>query len=268
MPTGQKAGFDTYWTTFGQGPDPALMIHCSLAHSGSWAGLARELSGALTMTAFDMPGHGRSGAWDDRGGIQRVTADIAADLLQGPAHIIGHSFGATVALRLAVLRPELVRSLVLIEPVYFAAGLADRPEIGPAFQAQMAMFEAGMRQGDLRLAAQGFLQVWGTGVEWGSIPEPEQDALAGQMHLIAAAGPVLHQDAAGLLAPGVLDAVDMPVLLLEGSASPPIIGAINAGLAARLPRAERAVVAGAGHMVPITHAGQVAAEILRFLRAA
>lgn len=57
-----------------------------------------------------------------------------------------------------------------------------------------------------------------------------------------------------------------PALLIEGSASPAIIGAINEGLAARLPKAERAVMAGAGHMVPLTHARQVSAEILRFLR--
>ena len=138
MPDGLKAGSPTYWTRFGQGPKPALAIHCSLAHSGSWGALARHLSGALTLTAFDMPGHGRSGEWDGHGEIQKRTAEIAADLLDGPAHVIGHSFGATVALRLAVLRPELVRSLVLIEPVFFAVALADHPEMREGFAAQMA----------------------------------------------------------------------------------------------------------------------------------
>ena len=78
MPRDLRAGFPTYWTTFGQGPRAALMIHCSLSHSGSWGGMARELSGALTMTAFDMPGHGRSAAWDERGEIQAVTTAMAA----------------------------------------------------------------------------------------------------------------------------------------------------------------------------------------------
>ncbi len=75
------------------------MIHCSLASCEAWGGLARVLSGALTMTAFDMPGHGRSDEWDARGEIQGVTAEIAAGFLDGPADVIGHSFGATVALR-------------------------------------------------------------------------------------------------------------------------------------------------------------------------
>ena len=266
MPDGLKAGFPTYWTTFGQGPQPALAIHCSLAHSGSWGALARHLSGALTLTAFDMPGHGRSGDWDGRGEIQEVTAEIAADLLDGPAHVIGHSFGATVALRLAVMRPELVRSLVLIEPVFFAVALADHPQMRDGFAKQMAGFTEGMEAGDGHAAARAFLSVWGNGAEWESLSAAERDRLATQMPLIEAGHPALYDDVGGLLAPGVLQAVRQPALLIEGSTSPDIISAINEGLAARLPRAERAVIAGAGHMVPLTHARQVGAEILRFLR--
>ncbi|MFN3207745.1 MAG: alpha/beta fold hydrolase [Roseovarius sp.] len=266
MPKDTRAGFDTYWTTFGQGPAPALAIHCSLAHSGSWGALARHLSGALTLTAFDLPGHGRSAAWDGRGEIQKVTAGIAADLLEGPAHIIGHSFGATAALRLAVLRPDLVRSLVLIEPVFFAVALADHPAMRDEFAAQMAPYTEGMQSGDLHAAARGFLGVWGTGSDWCGLAPAERDRLAAQMPLIEAAHGALYDDAGGMLAPGVLARVTQPALLIEGSSSPQIIAAINEGLAARLPRAERAVVAGAGHMVPLTHARQVGTEILRFLR--
>ncbi|QFT79559.1 Pimeloyl-[acyl-carrier protein] methyl ester esterase [Roseovarius sp. THAF27] len=265
MPEALKAGFPTYWTTFGQGPQPALAIHCSLAHSGSWGALARHLSGALTLTAFDMPGHGRSGAWDGRGEIQEVTAEIAADLLDGPAHVIGHSFGATVALRLAVMRPELVRSLVLIEPVFFAVALADCPEMRDGFEVQMAGFANGMRAGDPEAAARGFLHVWGNGTEWESLSATERKRLAGQMHLVEAGHPALYEDAGAMLAPGVLQNVSQPVLLIEGSDSPDIISVIDDGLASRLPRARRAVIAGAGHMAPLTHARQVGAEILRFL---
>ncbi|MGK7752411.1 alpha/beta fold hydrolase [Roseovarius sp. C03] len=266
MPDGLKAGFPTYWTTFGQGPEAALAIHCSLAHSGSWSGLARHLSGALTLTAFDMPGHGRSGAWDGRGEIQKVTAEIAADLLDDPAHFVGHSFGATVALRLAVMRPELVRSLVLIEPVFFAVALDDHPEMREGFAAQMSGFAEGMATGDRHAAARAFLSVWGNGAEWQSLGAEERDRLAAQMPLVEAGHAALYDDVGGLLAPGVLQGVTQSALLIEGSESPDIIGAINEGLAARLPNAERAVMAGAGHMVPISHPRQVSAEILRFLR--
>lgn len=266
MPKGERAGYATYWTKFGQGVRKALLIHCSLAHSGSWGGVARHLSGMLDITAFDMPGHGRSAAWDERGEIQAVTADIAASFLDEPTDIIGHSFGATVALRLAVERPELVRSLVLIEPVFFGVAFADTPGLAAQFEAEVAEFEEAMKTGDYLAAARAFTATWGDGTPWAAIPAAQRDMLAGQMHLVGAGAQALYNDAGGMLASGALGQITVPVLLIEGSKSPDIIAAINAGLAARMVNSERAVIAGAGHMAPITHAQQVSSEIQRFLQ--
>lgn len=265
MPRALKAGYPIWWTSFGQGPREALMIHCSLAHSGAWGGLARHLSGALTMTAFDLPGHGRSGPWDGRGEVQEVSTGIAAALCRGAVDVMGHSFGATVALRLAVERPELVRSLVLIEPVWFHLASLEAPEIYADHRARMAPFEAAMEAGQAIEAARAFTGIWGDGTGWEAIPEAQREALAAQIPLVKAADAALYGDPGRML--GRLGALDCPVLLLEGSASPPVIAAIQEALAARLPQAERAVVAGAAHMLPMTHAAQVSGEVLRFLRA-
>ncbi|MEL6992155.1 MAG: alpha/beta hydrolase [Pseudomonadota bacterium] len=265
MPKAERAGFPTYWTTYGQGPREALMIHCGLAHSGSWGRVARTLSGALTMTAFDTPGHGRSDAWDGRDEIQKLTAEIAADFLTQPTDVIGHSFGATVALRLAVMRPELVRSLTLIEPVFFAVALADRPEIAPAFKASQSDFGTAMERGDTLTAARDFTRIWGDGTPWEVIPKDVQQSLADQMYLIMASHDALNNDVGGMLEEGVLDTLHCPVLLMEGSKSPAIIRDINNGLSARLPNTTHAMIMGAAHMAPITHADQVAVEVLRFL---
>ncbi|MEM7597051.1 MAG: alpha/beta hydrolase [Pseudomonadota bacterium] len=267
MPKAEKAGFPTYWTRFGHGPRDALMIHCSLAHSAVWGRMARGLSGLLTMTAFDMPGHGRSARWDGRDEVQKATAEIAADFLDHPADIIGHSFGATVALRLAVMRPDLVRTLTLIEPVFFAVALRDHPEIALDFDAAQGDFVMAMERGDTLTAARDFTRLWGDGTPWEDIPPETQQLLADQMYLIAASKEALHDDVGGMLKPGVLEALELPVLLAEGSASPAIIHTIGDGLSARLPNVTRAVIMGAAHMAPITHADQVASEVLRFLKA-
>lgn len=264
MPRGDRAGFPTYWTSFGQGPRDALMIHCSLAHSGAWGALARHLSGALTMTAFDMPGHGRSGAWDARDEYQRVSTDIAATFCNGPVDVVGHSFGATVALRLAVEHPHLVRSIVLIEPVFFAVALRNNPAMQMQHAQMFQGFSDAMAQGDTHAAAQAFTDIWGDGTPWADVPAAQRDMLAAQIHLIEAGGTALHDDPGGMLKAGVLEALTQSVLLIEGSASPRIIPAIHNGLAARIPQAQRVVVAGAGHMAPITHAAQVSDAMLRF----
>lgn len=242
------------------------MIHCSLAHSGSWAGLAGLLGGDLTMTAFDIPGHGRSAGWDERGEIQAVTTDIAADFLDGSADIVGHSFGATVALRLAIERPELVRSLVLIEPVFFAVAWQDHPDMLKRYETKEKAFLDAMAMSDHHVAAREFTRLWGDGTPWESLPPAHQQLLASQMPLIDAAAQALHNDVGGLLDRGRMERLEVPVLLVEGSASPDVIHAINDGLAMRLRGAVRSVVSGAQHMVPITHPKQVAAEMLQFLR--
>ncbi len=265
MPAGLRGGFPTHWTELGSGSRRALAIHCSLSHGGSWGPLARELSGTLRLTAFDLPGHGQSGAWAGVGEIQAVSTAMAADFLDTPTDVIGHSFGATVALRLAVERPDLVRSLILYEPVFFAVALHDQPGLRAGHEAEMADYAAGMAAGDFMRAAEGFTRVWGDRRGWTALPEGARAAMAAQMPLIEAATDALYGDSGGMLASGALARIGVPVVLLEGSESPAIIAAINAGLAARLPEARRVVVQGAGHMGPISHARVVAEEIRGFL---
>lgn len=267
MPRGVKGGFPTYWTTFGQGPEPALLIHCSLAQSSVWGGFAQHLSGALTMTAFDLPGHGRSGEWDGVAEMQELSARMAADCAgEELVDVIGHSFGATVALRLAHLFPARVRRMILIEPVFFGAVLGGDARLRARHAAETAAFEDAMEAEQYEGAAKAFLRLWGDGTPWARIPEAQRARLAAQMPLVAAAGPALYDDVGGLLAPGVLEALPGPSLLIEGSRSPEVIGAINIALAARLLEAQRSIIGGAGHMSPITHPHAVSTEILRFLR--
>ena len=277
MPRDLRAGVETHWTTFGHGPRRALAIHCSLAHGGSWARLGARLADKMTLIAFDLPGHGQSARWQAAlGEVQGVStaiarefasdlaADDTGDRPAGPVDLLGHSFGATVALRLAVERPDLVRSLVLIEPVLFAVAFAADPGARARYEAAMSAYARAMAADDTVTAARAFTAVWGDGRDWDMLPAAARAALVRDIPMIEAAGPALMDDVAGVLAPGGLEQVECPVLLLGGSASPGIIEAISEGLATRLPRAERAMIGGAGHMAPITHPRQVALELQRF----
>ncbi|MGX9356980.1 alpha/beta fold hydrolase [Roseobacteraceae bacterium S113] len=266
MPRREIAGHETYWTTFGAGPRPALALHCSLAHSGAWGAVSRELTGAVTLTAFDQPGHGRSAPWDGAREIQGLCAEIAAGLMPGQrVDVIGHSFGATVALRFAVAHPERVRSMTLIEPVFFAVAFRDDPTAQARYDRDVARFSEAWARGDREAAAREFTAMWGGGVSWDALTPKQKGGLADQIHLIPAASAALHEDVGGILAPEALRAIEAPVVLMEGSNSHWIIPQINEGLCARLANAERLIVAGAGHMVPLTHPEQVGREILRLL---
>ncbi len=86
--------------------------------------------------------------------------------------------------------------------------------------------------------------------------------------IVPACDPALIDDRAGVLKPGVLDQITAPCLILQGSETLPVLGAVCEGLARRLPDAENVVIQGAGHMVAISHPAQTAAELQRlFARA-
>jgi len=259
-----------YVQQFGQGQRRALGIHCSLAHSGAWAPLMAELGGQVTMTAFDLPGHGRSGAWQPGlwGGADYIGAarGAALDLLrqaEGPVDVIGHSFGALVALAGALEEPGLVRTLTLIEPVLFAA-LKDGPH-WPAYLAESAPFRAAMLAGNPALAAELFVGLWGSGQPWQGVDPRQRGNFIQRIGLLADIAPANEGDSAGLLRPGRLESLAMPVLLIRGARSPASIPAVMEVLAGRIPGAQLEVVAGAGHMLPLTHPGEVAALIAAHL---
>lgn len=251
---------------WGQGnARPVLALHCTLAHAGAWSGLARELPG-VELTAFDQPGHGRAADWDGREELQGLTTRLAIEFAErvgggAPVDLMGHSFGGTVCLRVALERPDLVRSLVLVEPVLFAAARAAGAGAFAPFLVVHTAFETEVRAGRREAGARMFHAAWGGETAFDDLPVAQRDYMLERIHFIVAQGPSLRDDSGGLLRFMGLESLGVPVLLVEGGISPPVIGAIMDELARRLPDATRLVVPGAGHMVPITHPQPVAEAI-------
>jgi len=233
-------------------PDrPALGLHCMMGASGLFQPLAEHLDGLIDLRAFDYPGHGRSPDWqgDD---LHGVVTRHAASLIDRPLDLIGHSFGATVALRIAVGAPDAIRSLTLVEPVLFAAASTAAQQ---AQTARLAPFEA---SGDWDGMLRRFLSDWGSpGAE---IPTdgPRAARLRQQMRMVVDTNEALMQDRARILREGGLEQIEAPVMLIAGADSPPIVHEIVDALAARLPDVARATIPDAGHMLPLTHAAAFA----------
>jgi len=249
--------------TWGRGAQEALMLHCSLASSDAWRGVAGHMVDGLTMTGFDFRGHGKSVDWDSSGDYHKACTKDAESFLTRPMHLIGHSFGATVALRLALERPEMVRSLTMIEPVFFAVTKSSE-----AFAEHIAEFQPfvdAMQNGVFEAAARVFTEIWGNEAGWAKLSPAMRDYATARIGLVPLAAPALFEDSAKMATEGRLEAVSFPVLLIEGRESPNIVAAINTALAARLPDVSQVTIEGASHMAPITHSVQVAAEISRFL---
>ncbi len=262
-----QAGFAPHVTALGSGPRAALALHCTMAFGGAWKGLSDALP-QLTITAPDMPSHGRSPDWDETSNFAQTVFQgaLAAMPATGRIDVIGHSFGAATALQLAVTHPDRLRSLTVFEPVFFAIAREDDPQSLDAYDAVAKPFQEALRAGDRVAAAREFNRQWTSDApDWDDLPERTRAAMARGVHVVPGSRGFLYDDDAGLLAPGGLAACTIPTLIIRGEHAHPAIIATNDGLAARMPNAQQAVIAGAGHMAPITHPVEVAAAIAPLL---
>lgn len=257
-----QQGFTPHVTTLGQGPRPALALHCTLAFGGAWGGVARALGDVMTFVAPDMPSHGKSVDWDGISDFGDTYFEAASGLLDPdqPMDVIGHSFGAATALRIAVEHPAKLRSLSLFEPVFFAVALADDPDALNAHDARAQPVFDLIKTGDFEAAARAFNRMWSDGAKWDDLPERTRAAMTRAIHVVPDNNGFLYKDTCGLLAPGGLNSVEVPTLLMRGEHALPAVVATNDGLARRM-GADQCVISGAGHMAPITHPVAVADAI-------
>ena len=256
-----QAGFSPHISELGAGPTRVLALHCTLAFGGALGGVAKALGAGVT------PSHGQSADWDavsdfsDTVYAASLEAMARVDPKGGPIDIIGHSFGAATALRIAAKHPDRVRSLMLFEPVFFAVARTDDPDSLSAQETHAAPFFEAMQRGDMAEGARAFNRMWSGSGGWEKLPERAQQAMIRAIHVVPDTHDFLYEDTAGLLAPGLLEAVQAPAILMRGEHALPAIVSTNAGLARRLGNGSEVVLSGAGHMGPISHAAGVAAHI-------
>jgi pimeloyl-ACP methyl ester carboxylesterase len=102
----------------GDGPDPVICLHGITAQHRAFTSAARRMGPARGLVGVDLRGRGDSGKPDSGYGLKAHAGDVVAVLDHvglEDATIAGHSMGAFVALRTALLYPDRVRALVLLD---------------------------------------------------------------------------------------------------------------------------------------------------------
>lgn len=137
----QALGIPSHYEQWGKADEDILLLHgwgkpVTLARH--LAPIAPHLVQAGRVTALEFPAHGMSGKPGITWGVAEYadwTADMIGQLKLPPLTVVAHSFGARVALWLAVHRPHLVKRLVLTG----AAGL--RPPDTQGKQAARRLYQ-------------------------------------------------------------------------------------------------------------------------------
>ena len=246
-----------------------LLLHSSASSARQWESLAETLRPGHRVHAVEFHGHGMRTPWDADAPMRLADdAALVAPLLHeaGSAHVIGHSYGAAVALKLASMHSARVRSLVAYEPVLFR-WLLDDAGGGAPVQDVLALVQAirdALAAGDERSAARAFVDFWSGEASFDSLPGPRQGSIATRMHAVLQHFEALLGES---LARWQVAGLGMPMLFLSGSRTVPAARRISELLRLAVPRARHAVLEGMGHMGPITHAPAVNRWIAGFLHA-
>lgn len=250
------------------GGEAVVCLHSNASTSSQWRQLSELLSDRFRVLAVDGYGAGKSPDWPSSlPASLDAEVDLLAPVLRDAGerfHLVGHSYGAAVALQVAHRYPERVRSVAVYEPTLFYLVAGDDPAESPASEIWRVSSQAAalVAAGDPAGAAECFVDFWMKPGSWREMPAKRQEMVARSVRHVgrwrdATFGTGASADA--------LASLRLPVLLMWGERSPESAQSVARLLAARLPQATLAPQPGLGHMGPITDPDGVNARIASFL---
>ncbi|MFF8835628.1 alpha/beta fold hydrolase [Streptomyces sp. NPDC015130] len=135
---------DVAYTRKGRGP-VVVLVHGAGVDGRMWQPQVDALADEFTVVAWDEPGAGRSGALPEGFGLADFAHALAAvieDVGLGPAQVAGLSWGGTVVLELYRWRPDLVRSLLMVDTYAGWKGSLPPVEVAARLSAARRMLAA------------------------------------------------------------------------------------------------------------------------------
>jgi pimeloyl-ACP methyl ester carboxylesterase len=248
-------GVRLYYELHGRG-EPLALVHGSWGDATGWTFVLPSLSESFQVLTYDRRGHSRSERPEKQGSVDEDGDDLAAllEMLDlAPAHVVTNSYGGNIALRLALRRPELFRSLSCHEPPLWGLleGDAESREMLQQGAKSLESVAGRISEGDHEGAARQFVEevAFGPGAWENELP-PEARAI-----FIQNAPTFLDelQDPAQLrIDEESLARSELPVRLTDGSGSPPTFHRVIDRLMQLIPGATRETIDGAAHVPHLT----------------
>lgn len=162
---------------------PVVMLHASLSCKSQWDPLIERLGTRFEPVSLDLIGYGTNVlpppaplfTIDDE--VRHVERQLKGIVGSRPMHLVGHSYGALVALRLAQRRPARIASLSLYEPVAVRL-LGDDDPAEASLRALAERVQRHIGVGRNQDAAQAFVDYWNGSGYFASLPVTTRHAIA------------------------------------------------------------------------------------------
>ena len=241
----------------GGGP-PLVLVHGTTADHTRWDTVRPAFEEHFTVYAIDRRGRGESGDAAEYN-LEQEAEDVAAvvNAVDEPVVLLGHSYGALVALETAV-RTDNLRALILYEPAFPVGDYDITPE--ETLAEMEALLEAGKNEEALVLMFE----------EIAELPTAELDALRSAPNWsdrVDAAHTILRESKAenayAFDADRIAD-VTVPALLLTGSESPRMLYKSIEAVNDALPHSRIGTFDGHGHAAMNTAPDRFVEEVLAF----
>jgi pimeloyl-ACP methyl ester carboxylesterase len=236
--------------------DTIVLLHGSATGSSSWSPVASVLSSAgIRVFAPDMLGYGRSPAPTSSYGIKEEVAHLTRLLNLhnvGTLHLVAHSLGSLIGLHLRRALGARVTRMTLIDPIVVSV-LRERGEHAAYAEMEEQYHRFMSLSEDREAAAQFFVNHWSGAGAWESLGKRARAIVMALVPKVRLEMTATRSDTTTL---AWLAESPPPTTILVGEKTrlPPLAVARQLGHALA---ATTIVVAGAAHMIPITHAKTV-----------
>jgi pimeloyl-ACP methyl ester carboxylesterase len=268
MPLLSRGRLKIDYTDAGRG-EPVVLIHSSVSANRQWRALTEALADRYRVLAPNLFGYGETTPWSGAAPqslyAQAQLVVALCDGLDAPVHLVGHSFGGSVALKAAALLGPRVGHLILLEPNPFY--LLEQHGRTEAFLEARSLCDHVKRFGALEewtKVAERFADYWLGDGAWSAMPEKRRAAF------VESLPPNFHEWDAVMGEKTPVEewrALPARTLVVSDVATRRPIREIVAIFAEACPHWTFHSIAGGGHMAPLTHPELVNPVVRRCLDA-
>lgn len=182
MPVLSKGNLKIDHTDEGQG-QAVILIHSSVSANRQWRELSESLKDRYRVLALNLFGYGETTSWpgDSQQSLYAQAQLIIAlcEDLSSPVHLVGHSFGGSVALKAAMLLGPLVGNLILLEPnPFYLLRLDGRTQAYLESRSLRDHVKCFGSLGDWLKVAERFANYWLGDGSWSAMTEKRRAAFA------------------------------------------------------------------------------------------